>query len=139
MIFSKNKEEITSFQIVTLHTSGMRLTAEYEIVMKGNDAEVSEYFIRYSKNKDERVLERRAVISAEAALGLLNDCRLISWDGFHGAHPRGVLDGTMFSLKAVVNEGRVIKAEGSQNFPKRYREFTDGLYGILSEADKKQE
>lgn len=126
-----HKEKITSFEIVTLHTSGMRFTTDYEIVMKNGEAEVSRYSIRYSQNKNERILEERAVISEEAALELLNDCCVISWDGFHGAHPRGVLDGIMFSFKATVNDGKTITAEGSQNFPKHYRDFTDGLYEIL--------
>lgn len=129
-------EKITSFEIVTLHTSGMRFTTDYEIVMKNGEAEVSRYGIRYSQNKNERILEERAVISEKEALGLLNDCCVLSWDGFHGAHPRGVLDGTMFSFKAIVNDGKTITAEGSQNFPKRYRNFTDGLYKILRGNDK---
>ena len=38
----------------------------------------------------------------------------------------------MFSLNAVVNGGKIIRAEGSQNFPKHYRNFTDGLYEMLN-------
>lgn len=126
-----DKKNITSFEIVTLRTSGMRFVCEYEIVMKDAEAEVSEYGIRFSGSEDKRVLERRAVISEQQALKLLNDCRILSWDGFFGSHPRGVKDGIMFSFKAVINDGRIIKADGSQNFPKHYRDFTDGLYEIL--------
>ena len=112
----------------------MRFTSEHELIMRENDVEVSLYSIRYSQNGDERVLIKRAVISKEAALKLLNDCKVMSWDGFSGAHPRWVKDGIMFRLDAVVNDGATIKASGSQNFPKRYREFTDGLHNILNGA-----
>ena len=125
--------KITSFETVTLHTSGMRFVSETEIVMKDGQAEVSEYGIRYQDGQTVRVLERRAVCGEAEALALLNGCRLLSWDGFFGPHPKGVLDGTMFNLTATVNGGRRIYASGSQNFPRRYRDFTDGLRKILNE------
>ena len=128
----KKNSQIESFEIITLHTSGMRYSADVEIVMKGDAAEVSQYQIRYRYPEDERILEKRVSVSCDTMLKLLNECRLLSWDGFHGKHPRGVRDGTMFSLNAVVNGGKIIRAEGSQNFPKHYRNFTDGLYEMLN-------
>ena len=102
---AKNSQ-IESFEIITLHTSGMRYSADVEIVMKGDAAEVSQYQIRYRYPEDERILEKRVSVSCDTMLKLLNECRLLSWDGFHGKHPRGVRDGTMFSLNAVVNGGK---------------------------------
>ena len=64
----KASQKIESFEIVTLRLSGMRFTTEYEIVMKGKDAEVVEYAIRYNKNEDKRVPERQTVCSADASL-----------------------------------------------------------------------
>ena len=128
---SKPVGKIVSFDIVTLHTSGMRHITDYEIVMKDGKAEVSMYAVRYREGKDERVPEEQAVCSEERILKLLNDSRIYSWDGFHGSHPKGVLDGTMFRFEAKVNGCMSIKADGSQNFPKGYRDFTDGLYSIL--------
>ena len=128
----KPSERIESFEIVTLHLSGMRFSTEYEIVMQGKDAEVAEYGIRYEKDKGNvRVPRRKTVCSADTALKLLNDCELLAWDGFHGAHPKDVKDGIMFSLKATVNGGRNIRAEGSENFPNHFRELRDGLNAIL--------
>ncbi len=124
--------KIVSFETVTLHLSWMRGVAEYEIVDTGEGAEVSEYAIRYRDGKSERELEQRAVCEKEKMLAILNSCSLLSWDGFHGKHPRGVLDGTMFRLEATVNGGREICADGSQNFPKHYHEFRDALYAILN-------
>ncbi len=135
MFFHKPKDketQIVSFGIVTLRTSGMRYTGETEIVMKDGKAVVSQYEIRFSQGEDIRTLEKQAVCDSEKVLKLLNNCKLLSWDGFNGPHPKGVLDGTMFILKAVVNGDKKIYASGSQNFPKHYRDFTNGLYEILN-------
>ena len=123
---------IEKLEKLTLRESGMRFTSERELIMCENGVEVSQYEIRYTKNGDERILIKRGTKSKEAVLKLLNECKGMSWDGFSGAHPRWVKDGIMFSLTAVVNDGKVIRAEGSQNFPKRYREFTDRLNGLLN-------
>ncbi|MBQ7647114.1 MAG: hypothetical protein IJS94_07585, partial [Clostridia bacterium] len=124
--------KITSFEIVTLHTSGMRFVKVQEIVMKENGAEVSEYGLRFKDGGRERVLQKRVICSEQEILKLLNDCKLISWDGFYGKHPKRIKDGTMFTLKATVNGDRQIYAHGSQNFPKHYRELTDGIYALLN-------
>jgi len=131
-IFGRKKRIITSFEIVTLHLSGMRFTTDQEIVMKDGSAEVSEYALRYVNSKEERVLKKRAVCSEKEILDLLNGCCLLSWDGFYGKHPKRIKDGTMFTLKATVNGDRQIYAHGSQNFPKHYRELTDGIYALLN-------
>ena len=128
---------ITDFEIITLRTSGMRNTTEQEIVRKDAVAEVSEYYFRCVKDGGrERVLERRTEVSIEEILSLLNDCKILSWDGFVGKHPKGVLDGTQFTLSATVNEDVKIYAHGSQNFPKTYRQFTDGLYEIMKDVER---
>lgn len=124
----KQSDRIENFEVVTLRVSTMRNVSEYEIVMKDGKAEVSCYSIRFTQSKDERVLEKRVSVDEAEALKLLNDCGVLSWDGFHGSHPRGVTDGTMFNLHATVNGGKKIYATGSQNFPRHYRDLTDGLY-----------
>ncbi len=128
--------KIKSFETVTLHTSGMRHVADYEIVMKDGGAEVSQYAVGYVEGEEVRRLTKRAVCSADRALKLLNKCRLLSWDGFHGNRPKGLKDGTNFILKAKVNGDREIYATGSQRFPAHYRDFKDGLAKILSGQDK---
>ncbi len=127
-----NRTQLRSLEKLTLHEAGMRGGAEYEILMKGEEAEVTEYRYRYSDGKEERIPERQVLCGAEEVLNILNSCRLLSWDGFHGPHPRGVLDGKTFRLEAFVNGGRRIFADGSQNFPKHYRELTDWLYQTLN-------
>ena len=124
--------KIKSFETVTLHTIGMRHVTDYEIVMNGDEAEVSQYAVGYRDGEKARQLEKRAVCSAEYALKLMNKCRLLSWDGYHGKHPKGIKDGTNFILKATVNEGKEIYATGSQRFPRHYGDFRDGLREILN-------
>ena len=128
----KQKKQITSFQVVVLKTSGMRGMAEDELRMNGKKAELSHYRIGYAGEDTQRMLEKRAVCEEETVLKLLNDCDLLSWDGFDGPHPKHVQDGIMFTLNATVNETQKISAKGSANFPKHYREFTDGLHAILN-------
>ena len=128
-------EEITSFENVTLRESGMRGASYVELRAKGDEAEITRYRLRYSGGKEERVPELQAVCGAERVLRLLNECELLSWDGFDGPHPKNVLDGIMFTLEAAVNGGRRITARGSANFPRHYRVFTDGLYSLLREGE----
>ena len=97
---------------------------------------MSRYSIRYLAGNGTRILTQRALCEEKRVLKLLNDCALLSWDGFVGEHPRGVTDGILFNLTATVDGGRTVKANGSQNFPKHYRDFTDGLYVILSEGEE---
>ena len=129
--FFNSSDRINTFDMITLRMSGMRFVTEHEIVMRDGTAEVSLYGIRYGQNKDERILEERTVCDQSIVLELLNDCGLLSWDGFHGSHPKCVKDGIMFTLKATVNDGKTIYATGSENFPRHFRDFTDGLYKLL--------
>ena len=128
-------EEIVSLEKLTLRTGGMRICTVREIVMKDGAAEVTLYEERHKDGAFFLEPVKRAVCEASRVTELLNDCRLISWDGFAGKHPRGVKDGTTFSLEATVNGGRKISAHGSQNFPKRYRILTDGIRNILESGD----
>ncbi|MBR5739312.1 MAG: hypothetical protein IKY02_04915 [Lachnospiraceae bacterium] len=132
---ANDKAELKSLEKLTLCESGMRGTVEYEILPEGEEATVTEYRDRYINGEKERVPERQAHCHTEEVLKVLNDCRLLSWDGFHGPHPKGVLDGKMFRLEAFVNGGRRIFADGSQNFPKHYRELTDWLYQTLNRKE----
>ena len=132
--FLKPAEEITAFEIVTLHTSGMRHVGDWEIVMKDGEAEITEYGLRYEDGNRVRVPGRRATCGREQALEVLNACRLTAWDGFNGKHPRGVLDGTVFRLTATVTTARgvrTIEAGGSQNFPRGYDVLRDFFYNAL--------
>ena len=130
------RKRIQSFETVTLRESGMRAVTDYEVVCRGEESEVSEYSVGFKEGKDVKALRERAVCKTEEFLNILNSCRIMSWDGFFGKHPRNVRDGTMFTFKALVNGGEEVTAHGSQNFPRHYHEFTDALDGILRESNK---
>lgn len=132
MFFKLKHGKIESFDLITLHTSGMRSSSYYEIVNKDGKALITQYHIRYKDGEKERVTDKETVCSADELIKLLNNCGVMSWDGFHGKHPRRIKDGTMFDFKATVNGKVEIHADGSQNFPKHYRDFTDALRELVS-------
>ena len=126
-----NKKKVESFDVVTLWLGGMRQTVEWELVMKDGRAEVTLYRIVYGQGKERREPVRRAACDANEALRLLNDCRLLSWNGFDGPHRKGVCDGTVFRLSATVNGDQTVQARGSQNFPRHYYDLLNGLRDLL--------
>lgn len=132
------KEKVISFEKVFWRISGMRSMREYEILKKDEYAEVSEYEMHYIRGGgDDRLLLRRVLCPEKEMLEILNMCGIIKWDGFHGKHPRGVKDGEMFSLAAVLNDEKSIKADGSENFPKGFREFRTAINNLLSKDTEK--
>ncbi len=133
-IFEKKK--IVSFERVFWRISGMRVTCEYEIVRRDDKAEIYEYEMRcITGGGMERCPERSAIISSDQMIELLNTYEVIKWDGFHGRHPRGVLDGETFSFEAIINDGVNIRAGGSANFPKHFREFCRAVYELLDSGN----
>ena len=129
MLFKK--EKITSYDEVTYRISGMRSTRDYEIISNSKVAEVAEYELNYST--DSRNLVRKVLCDNEMMIELLNVCGVMGWNGFEGKHPFGVKDGEMLSFRAIVNEGKIIKANGSENFPKNFNEFRKEINRILNE------
>ena len=127
------KKEVASLERMTLRLSGMRFYVEYEILPAGGEMELTEYEVLCRDGASVREPRRRATLPEEAVLKLVNDVRLLSWDGFHGRHPKGVKDGTMFRMEACVNGGTRIFADGSQNFPKGFHELQAGLDSVLRE------
>ena len=133
----KKDEPISSFSFITLRVSGMRFTYEDEILMKDDMAELTRYRIVFGQGKDNREAESKVLCDKERIIKLLNDCRIFSWNGFSGKHPKNVSDGIMFNLHAIINDKKV-SASGSENFPKHYLEFTNGLNEILRENDDRK-
>ena len=130
MLFKK--ERIRNYDEVRYRISGMRGSRDYEIISNDRSAEVSEYAIRYA-GEESRVLERRVLCDNEMMIEIMNVCEVMSWNGFSGKHPIGVTDGEMLDFRALVNDGKIITASGSENFPKHFREFHKEILRILSE------
>ncbi|MBQ6478573.1 MAG: hypothetical protein IJI44_04300 [Erysipelotrichaceae bacterium] len=132
MLFKKKK--IDTFERIDLRISGMRYMQEYEIVAAEEGTELLFYENGYQD--ENRVPQSRIRCDREEILNLLNSCDILCWDGFFGKHPRYVSDGEMFLFTAIVDEGKKIRAEGSENFPKHFSEFRKGLREILEREDE---
>ncbi len=130
---AENYGIIENFEMISLKISGMRGTNKFELICRGNDVEISYYSMRYTTGKGEYVLEDSVSCDSGAVISKLNESGITSWNGFKGKHPKNVLDGRMFDFTASVNGGKMIRAEGSENFPKHFHDFTGWLYEILRE------
>ncbi len=127
------KPAVDSFGKILLKISGMRGSIEYEITDREGQTEISLYEFRYGNGAEERILEKQAFCKTDEFIAFLNECNIMRWDGFEGKHPRGVLDGRMFRFSAEVNGGTTIRANGSENFPRHFRDFENKLYEILNQ------
>ena len=124
---------VTELTSLTLRLSGMRVTEEYELLCNGNETQLNYYQMSYSGGAEQKRLMRSAAADTETVLQKLNEYGVSGWNGFHGAHPKGVKDGTMFRLEAVVNGEQRITADGSENFPKRFSDLRRWLEETLGE------
>ena len=127
--------EIQRFDTVTLEVIGMRFHDTYEIVNEPPYATVSRYRNVFIDGEDRLELDCMVTCDSREILKLLQSCSVGKWDGFHGKHPKGVRDGIMFNFVAVVNDGQIIRADGSENFPKGYTTFEQALNALLSAAE----
>ena len=123
----KGKTEIKQYEKILLSESTMRGKSEYERINVGDKANIAYYQYYYSESRENKRPEKSAECGNDEVIKLLSECKISKWDGCHGKHPKHVLDGTMFSFKALVNEGQEIYADGSQNFPKNYGDLTGWL------------
>lgn len=125
---------VTDIESVSLRLSGMRLTEEYELTVIGGRTEISYYTMSYANGGEEKILRKRTDCGTQEVIDALNGVDFVKWNGFHGSHPKGVSDGTTFTLTAALNGGQELRASGSQNFPKRFHEFEQWLCGLLRDV-----
>jgi len=116
---------------MTLTVRGMRGSYVYEFA--GDELRL--YREVYAGEETARELEKSVPCDAQTMVARMNTCGVMRWDGFHGKHPNNVLDGVMFDFKATVNDGQILHADGSANFPKGYREFVQALDAMLAENE----
>lgn len=131
----KAPEIVTSVETMTLTLRGMRGSYVYKFEGEADTPELRRYREAYSDGEDKLVLESSAHCGAKTMIELMNTCGIHRWDGFHGKHPKNVRDGIMFRFEATINGGQTIKAEGSENFPKGYRDFVRALDAMLAEGE----
>ncbi len=131
---SPEKKRIDSFEKITINITQMRSSHIFEAVCEGPKTAIIVYDVFGPSGKDVPIC--RTKMDTESFMELMNECCVLEWDGFRGDHPPDILDGTMFSMKAVVNGGRKIYADGSENFPEGYRRFEKALFNILWESKR---
>ena len=125
---------VTSVEEMTLTLHGMRGSYVYRLETDGENARLCRYRERY--RDEETVLEPDAgtSVALQTMVDLMNTCHILSWDGFHGEHPKHVQDGIMFRFSAVVNGGETVQADGSANYPEGYHEWVRTLDAMLAES-----
>ncbi len=121
-------KSVSSVKTMTLTVRGMRGSHVYEFA--GDELRL--YREVYAGKEIARELEKSVPCDAQTMVARMNACGVMRWDGFHGKHPKNVQDGIMFDFKATVNDGQMVRADGSANFPKGYREFVRALDGMLA-------
>ena len=123
---------ITSVESMTLILRGMCGGTVYTFDHKSDYTKLCRYYEKYSNGENILELDESTACDIETMIRLMNKCNILGWNGFHGAHPKNVLDGIMFRFEAKVNNGVTVFADGSENFPKGYREFVRALDNMLT-------
>ena len=131
----ETQKNVTSAETMTLTLRGMRGGYVYKFEGESDVTELRRYRETYRSGEDEFVLESSVPCDAQTMIELMNTCGILRWNGFHGKHPKNVSDGIMFRFEATVNGGQEIFADGSENFPKGYREFVRALNSMLAESE----
>ena len=131
----ETQKNVTSAEAMTLTLRGMRGGYVYKFEGESDVTELRRYRETYRSGEDELVLESSVPCDAQTMIELMNTCGILRWNGFHGKHPKNVSDGIMFRFEATVNGGQEIFADGSENFPKGYREFVRALNSMLAESE----
>ena len=120
---------ITSFDSLTFSEFGMRHATYIKATAEGENTVISYYpTTRPDEGEEPKI---KVSVPTGKMLDIFNKYGILSWDGFDGDRPRGVLDGKTFRLTATVNGGREINARGDQRFPKNYYEFIHELDKLL--------
>ena len=132
-LFNKNRKNgIVSMQKFTLRTGNMRVTYLYKTAREDTGLKLERYREVFVDSEVRLELENSVSCTNSELIELMNNCNVLKWNGFHGKHPKNVSDGTMFTFIATVNDGQIIRADGSENFPKGYKEFVRKLNELLA-------
>lgn len=132
-LFNKNRKNgIVSMQELTLRTGNMRVTYLYKTAREDTGLKLERYREVFVDGEVRLELENSVSCTNSELIELMNNCNVLKWNGFHGKHPKNVSDGTMFTFVSTVNDGQIIRADGSENFPKGYKEFVRKLNELLA-------
>lgn len=131
---AKGEKAVTSVESVKLSLSWYGGGVDYEITKINEAVEIKYYKDEYVDGQGfVSVLKNTATCDEAEFVELMNDCRVMKWDGFSGTNQE-VMDGTSFTFTAYVNGSRKIYASGYMDYPKGYKEFTKGISSILDNS-----
>ncbi len=140
---SRHTDGVFRLESFSFSVSGMAMAPTYQIKRlmtdKGYVMQLSRV-MGYGRNADNVSVPFTAE-DLNRLEAIIKKHDMISWDGFSGKNPPGILDGTQFSLNLKYADGRKINAYGSNNFPKGFRkaetDLMDFLTGVLDKATAK--
>lgn len=117
----------------------MALTSEYELLRTENGFVLSYYDGPWEFHQDterDDCLEKRyegdEACYAELCR-LLKKIRFASWNGFNKSNPH-VLDGSSFTLRCELADGRIVSAHGSNARPLGYKDLMEWLRNTLDKS-----
>lgn len=126
--------EPMDFQFISLTENNCSAIEEvFEIEKTESGVKLSKIYLNISN--DERQVVRE--INGDKTLlrniqEKLGDYGVEKWDGFHGANPPDILDGSSMSFNCTMSDGRKLSASGSNNFPKNYGAVRSYFYDLLT-------
>ena len=129
-----SSKKVTDFDEIFLTTSpGRGKTTRYIIVCDDDETEISIKVTTSAKGDNGSTIS--GVCDTEDMIELLNDCEVLSWDGFDEVDKKS--SGIEFDFEAVIN-GKEIEAEGRGKYPKNFEDFVEGVEELLvgSEDDE---
>lgn len=132
-------EETMDFQSIKISESGMMAFSTVYLAEKTDDGVHLEYYLgRYgSGDEEEKTMIRQIDGNQElyqTVAQLAGQYGLRKWDGFSGSDPN-VLDGYGFYMEAVLEDGTVISAHGSNKFPDGYHGYLGAIDAICSRGE----
>ena len=131
------------FEEIEIHTNDMSAQEKvYRLTKTETGIRLSYYYLTSSWDGDEndsmdhikpiRELEGDREM-LEKLQKLAGGCGIEDWDGFSG-YNSDVLDGTSFSFRAKLTDGRVIHASGTNSFPTHFRAFCDEIGELMTSS-----
>ena len=123
-------KEVTDFEEIYFTTSpGRGKTTRYIITNEGEETKISISVTTSAKNGSGDRSEK-GYCSTEEMIKLLNDCEVLSWDGFDEEDEDGTL---IFKFEGTIN-GKEIEAEGRGAYPKYFEDFVDDVEDLCQEG-----
>lgn len=131
--------DFTSF---TLSERGMAAQSSVYEGYKTENGVHLEYYLSsiYWDETAKKDIEEREVVRAvdgndalyREVCALFGNCRIDEWNGFSGANPPDILDGSSMSFEAVLADGTSVTAYGTNNFPANYSTFAKAIHNIIT-------